>query len=203
MSIESTIVTMAKAARQASKEIAGCSSARKNAVLEQIADKLEQEAVYIQEENRRDLVKAREKGLSSAMIDRLTVTDSTIASMAGGLREVAVLDDPVGAMSRAWIRPNGLQISKMRIPLGVIGIIYESRPNVTIDAAGLCLKAGNAVILRGGSEAFYSNQALAGIISSVLSQSGLPGEAVQVVPVTEREAVKCLLKQDEYIVLII
>ncbi|MDD2390736.1 MAG: glutamate-5-semialdehyde dehydrogenase [Desulfobacterales bacterium] len=203
MSIESTIVTMAKAARQASKEIAGCSSARKNAVLEQIADKLEQEAVYIQEENRRDLVKAREKGLSSAMIDRLTVTDSTIASMAGGLREVAVLDDPVGAMSRAWIRPNGLQISKMRIPLGVIGIIYESRPNVTIDAAGLCLKAGNAVILRGGSEAFYSNQALAGIISSVLSQSGLPGEAVQVVPVTEREAVKCLLKQDEYIDLII
>jgi len=203
MSIESTIETMAKAARLAAKEIAASSSAQKNVVLEQIADKLEQEAVFIQKENRRDLVKAKEKGLSSAMIDRLTVTDSTIASMASGLREVATLDDPVGAMSSTWIRPNGLQVSKMRIPLGVIGIIYESRPNVTIDAAGLCLKAGNAVILRGGSEAFYSNHALAGIISTVLSQSGLPGEAVQAVPVTEREAVKLLLQQEEYIDLII
>lgn len=203
MSIEPTIVAMAKEARSAAKIIAGCSSDKKNAVLEQIADTLEQEAAFIQDENRKDLIKAKEKGLSNAMIDRLTIKTSTIESMARGLREVAGMDDPVGALSRSWIRPNGLQVSKMRIPLGVIGIIYESRPNVTVDAAGLCLKAGNAVILRGGSEAFHSNQALAGIISRVLSRFGLPAETVQVVPVTGRDAVNVLLKQENYIDLII
>lgn len=194
---------MAKAARAAAKEIARCSSDRKNTVLIKIADTLEQKASFIREENRKDLIGAREKGLSNAMIDRLTVSDAVIKSMADGLREVAVLEDPVGALGRSRIRPNGLQVSKMRIPLGVIGIIYESRPNVTIDAAGLCLKAGNAVILRGGSEAFHSNQALAGIISDVLSASGLPGDVVQVIPVTDRDAVKTLLAQEECIDLII
>jgi glutamate-5-semialdehyde dehydrogenase len=142
-------------------------------------------------------------GLSDAMIDRLTVSDATIKSMANGLREVARLNDPVGSITKAWKRPNGLEVSRIRIPLGVIGIIYESRPNVTIDAAGLCLKAGNAVILRGGSEALHSNQALAGIIGEVLNESGLPGKAVQVIPVRDREAVNFLLNQEEYIDLII
>jgi len=146
---------------------------------------------------------AKEMELSHAMIDRLTVTDATIKSMALGLREVAQLDDPVGSISKAWLRPNGLEVSRMCIPLGVIGIIYESRPNVTIDAAGLCLKAGNAVVLRGGSEALHSNQALAGIIGQALAESGLPAKAVQVIPIRDREAVKVLLNQEEFIDLII
>jgi glutamate-5-semialdehyde dehydrogenase len=131
------------------------------------------------------------------------VSDATIGAMAKGLREVAALNDPVGATSKAWLRPNGLEVTRMRIPLGVIGIIYESRPNVTIDAAGLCLKAGNAVILRGGSEALYSNQTLADIIGQVLGEHGLPETAVQIVPVRDRKAVNILLNQEEFIDLII
>jgi len=142
-------------------------------------------------------------GLSGAMIDRLTVKAATIETMAASLKEVALLNDPVGTMGPTWIRPNGLQIARMRIPLGVIGIIYESRPNVTVDAAGLCLKAGNAVILRGGSEAFYSNQALAAIIARALEHSGLPDKSVQVVPIREREAIYALLNQEEFVDLII
>jgi len=203
MSFEATIKEMAKAAKAASAEMAKCSSTRKNEVLLKIADKIETDASHIKAENQKDLVYAKEKGLSNAMIDRLTVTDKVIISMADGLREVVQLEDPVGAITKTWTRPNGLQVSRMRIPLGVIGIIYESRPNVTVDAAGLCFKAGNAIILRGGSEALNSNQALAGIISHVLKESGLPEKAVQVVPVREREAVNILLKQDEYIDLII
>ncbi len=137
------------------------------------------------------------------MIDRLTVKDETIAAMVSGLGDVVGLNDPVGTMSPTWIRPNGLQVARMRISLGVIGIIYESRPNVTVDAAGLCLKAGNAVILRGGSEAFYSNQALAQIIHRALASTELPPTAVQVVAVREREAVLALLKQEESVDLII
>jgi glutamate-5-semialdehyde dehydrogenase len=203
MSIESTIMEMAKEARAASVEIARCPSNKKNEVLLKIADKIEARATYIQEENQKDLVLAKEMGLSDAMMDRLTVTDATVTSMAKGLREVSQLDDPVGSKSKSWLRPNGLEVSRMRSPLGVIGIIYESRPNVTIDAAGLCLKAGNAVILRGGSEALHSNQALAGIISRALAETGLPAKAVQVVPIREREAVKVLLSQEEFIDLII
>ena len=203
MSIESTIMEMAKAARTASMEIAGCPSNKKNEALLNIADKIEAQAFHIKKENQKDLAMAKEMDLSHAMIDRLTVTDATIKSMALGLREVAQLDDPVGSTSKAWLRPNGLEVSRMRIPLGVIGIIYESRPNVTIDAAGLCLKAGNAVVLRGGSEALNSNQALAGIIGQALSESGLPAKAVQVVPIRDREAVKVLLNQEEFIDLII
>ncbi|MBW2247938.1 MAG: glutamate-5-semialdehyde dehydrogenase, partial [Deltaproteobacteria bacterium] len=203
MSIESTIMEMAKEARAASMEIARCPSSKKNEVLLKIADKIEARATYIQEENQKDLVLAKEMGLSDAMIDRLTVTDATVSSMANGLREVSGLDDPVGSKSKSWLRPNGLEVLRMRIPLGVIGIIYESRPNVTIDAAGLCLKAGNAVILRGGSEALHSNQALAGIISRALVETGLPAKAVQVVPIRDREAVKVLLSQEEFIDLII
>lgn len=203
MSIESTIVGMAKAARAASLEIAKCPSDKKNEVLVAIADNIEKLASHIQEENQKDLAQAKEMGLTDAMIDRLTVTDATIKSMSQGLREVAQLNDPVGSTSKAWLRPNGLKVSRMRIPLGVIGIIYESRPNVTIDAAGLCLKAGNAVILRGGSEALSSNQALAGIVGQVLGETGLPAETVQVVPVRDRKAVNVLLNQEEFVDLII
>lgn len=203
MSVESTIVEMSKAARAASIEMARCPSDKKNEALIRIADNIEKEASYIQKENEKDLLRAREMGLSNAMIDRLTVKDSTIKSMADGLREVVRIPDPVGSMSNTWLRPNGLEVSRMRIPLGVIGIIYESRPNVTVDAAGLCLKAGNAVILRGGSEALHSNQALSAIINNALKESGLPEGAAQVVPVRDRDAVNVLLKQEEFIDLII
>ena len=203
MSIESTVVGMAKAARAASLEIAKCPSDKKNDVLVAIAVNIEKLASHIQEENQKDLARAKKMGLADAMIDRLTVTDATIKSMSQGLREVAQLNDPIGSTSKAWLRPNGLKVSRMRIPLGVIGIIYESRPNVTIDAAGLCLKAGNAVILRGGSEALNSNQALAGIVGQVLGETGLPAETVQVVPVRDRKAVNVLLNQEEFIDLII
>jgi glutamate-5-semialdehyde dehydrogenase len=203
MTIQSTIEDMAAAAREAANKLARVSSKQKNAALLAIAAGLEKEADFIQSENKKDLLRAEEMGLSGAMIDRLTVKDATIEAMIAGLHEVAHLTDPVGTMSPTTIRPNGLQIARMRIPLGVIGIIYESRPNVTVDAAGLCLKAGNAVILRGGSEAFYSNQALAGIIAGALENSGLPDKAVQVVPMREREAVYALLNQEQFIDLII
>jgi len=201
--LETTITTMARAGRQAANQLVRVSSDQKNAALGAIAAGLEKDAVFIKEENGKDLVRAQEKGLSPAMIDRLTVKDETIAAMVGGLGDVVGLNDPVGTMSPTWIRPNGLQVARMRIPLGVIGIIYESRPNVTVDAAGLCLKAGNAVILRGGSEAFYSNQALAQIIQRALASTELPQTSVQVVPVREREAVLALLKQEEFVDLII
>ncbi|UCD31758.1 MAG: glutamate-5-semialdehyde dehydrogenase [Desulfobacterales bacterium] len=203
MSIESTIVTMAKSAKEASIKMAKCSSSQKNDVLFNIADRIIDRASHIQEENQKDLSRAKKTGLSDAMIDRLTVTDVTIQSMAQGLREVALLSDPVGSITKAWLRPNGLEVSRMRIPLGVIGIIYESRPNVTIDAAGLCLKAGNAVVLRGGSEALHSNQALALTIAQALRDTGLSEETVQIVPVRDRKAVDLLLAQDECIDLII
>lgn len=203
MSVESTIIEISKAARAASIEMARCPSDKKNEILLRLADNIEKEASYIQTENKKDLLRAREMELSNAMIDRLTVKDSTIKSMADGLREVVQISDPVGSMSNTWLRPNRLQISRMRIPLGVIGIIYESRPNVTVDAAGLCLKAGNAVILRGGSEALHSNQALSAIIGNALKESGLPEEAVHVVPIRDRKAVSLLLQQEEFIDLII
>ncbi len=203
MTMETTIVNMAKAARAAATQMAKCGSNQKNTVLLGMADKIEEDASTIKKANQKDLVRAKEMGLSPAMIDRLTVSDATIKSMAKGLREVSGLHDPVGAISKSWLRPNGLEVTRMRIPLGVIGIIYESRPNVTIDAAGLCLKAGNAVILRGGSEALYSNQALADIIGQVLGDCGLPETAVQIVPVRDRKAVNILLNQEEFIDLII
>ncbi len=203
MNVESTILNMAVTARLASMEIARCTTEMKNRALLLMADKIEAGAVALRAENQKDLEGAEKKGLSPAMIDRLTLKDSVIASMAEGLRSVAALEDPVGAITRSWKRPNGLEVSKMRIPLGVIGFIYESRPNVTVDAAALCLKAGNAVILRGGSEALYSNQALAKVIAESLKEAGLPETSVQVVPTTDRAAVTALLKQEELIDLII
>lgn len=203
MNIETTVVEMAKASRTAAKKLARCSSGEKNQALKIIAEKLIQSSEQILEANSQDVKKARENGLSSAMIDRLTITKQVLSAMSDGLNEVAGLEDPVGSMDQTWIRPNGLSVSRMRIPLGVIGIIYESRPNVTIDAAGLCIKSGNAVILRGGSEALHSNQALAEVAAMGLAEAGLPQEAVALVPVRDRQAVNVLLQQDEYVDLII
>jgi len=203
MLLEAKIVEMAQAARAAAREMGRCPSRRKNEVLLAIAESIEKEADRIKSENAKDLAYARDKGLSDAMIDRLTISDGTIRSMADGLREVVGLSDPVGAADETTLRPNGLQVSRVRIPLGVIGIIYESRPNVTIDAAGLCLKSGNAAILRGGSEAFHSNQVLAAIIRKALVDTDLPEGAVQVVPVRDRAAVNILLEQEDFVDLII
>jgi glutamate-5-semialdehyde dehydrogenase len=202
-SIEDTIKAMAQAARQASKDLARCSSRSKNEALQHMASEIIRQADVLRAENRKDVEAARSAGLAPALVDRLTLSDGAIRGMAEGLREVAGLADPVGNLVSSWVRPNGLQVSRMRIPLGVIGIIYESRPNVTIDAAGLCLKAGNAVILRGGSEALHSNLALAGIIASSLEAAGLPSTAAQVVPVKDRAAVMALLGQEDCIDLII
>ncbi len=203
MSLETDIIKIALDARKASRTMSSLSTAKKNLALETIADLLLENKTTIQEENEKDLVQARSNGLSPAMIDRLTITDKGLIDMADGLRFVAGLADPVGSLSDSAIRPSGLEIAKMRIPLGVIGIIYESRPNVTVDAAGLCLKAGNAVILRGGSEAIHSNRALARVIEQGMTQTGLPVAAVQVIPVADREAVNIMLKQEESIDLII
>ncbi len=203
MELEATIENIAKAAREASKDIAKCPSDLKNKALLKIAEKIEEEALYIRDENKKDLVRAKEMGLSDAMIDRLTISDSVIKSMTGGLLEIAALQDPVGSLSKSWLRPNGLQVARMRIPLGVIGIIYESRPNVTVDAAALCLKAGNAVILRGGSEALHSNQVLAHIIGQALDETGLSEKVVQAIPMRDRKAVNILLNQEENVDLII
>ena len=203
MSIEKTITDMARSAKEASKVVARLSTQKKDEALERIAQKLIDEAATIKRENEKDLSEGREKGLSEAMIDRLTVSDEVIESMAGGLRDVIKLPDPVGTVTGMWLRPNGLQVGRMRIPLGVIGMIYESRPNATIDAAGLCLKAGNAAILRGGSEAFHSNAILARIIQDALRETGMPEAAAQVIPVRDRTAVNVLLAQDEHVDLII
>lgn len=163
--IRDLVLDIAKRAKMASKLMANASTEKKNKALMLLADMLESEKTYIQEENRKDLELAEQKGLGSAKIDRLTLSDKVIESMRKGCLEVASLPDPVGAIESMWKRPNGLLVGKMRIPLGVIGMIYESRPNVTIDAGILCIKASNAVILRGGSEAFYSNQVLAKLFS--------------------------------------
>ncbi|MCP4116529.1 MAG: glutamate-5-semialdehyde dehydrogenase [Desulfobacteraceae bacterium] len=203
MTLESTIQDIAKKARLASRSLAVASTDRKNQVLQDLARRLTEMKPEIQAENLKDLEAAKAKGLSSAMIDRLTISDGTIASMIQGLNEVTELPDPVGTITKSWTRPNGLEISKKRIPLGVIAMIYESRPNVTVDAAALCLKAGNSAILRGGSEAFHSNTILAGIIGDVLEDAGLSRESVQVLPVKDREAITVLLQQEEFIDLVI
>jgi glutamate-5-semialdehyde dehydrogenase len=203
MTEESSIAQMAREAKQAAQKMARSTTEQKNATLLTIADLLRRHRANIQEENQKDLAYARQLGLSAAMLDRLTLSDVTCAAMEKGLREVVQLNDPIGSLSATRVRPNGLQVAKMRIPLGVIGIIYESRPNVTVDAAGLCLKAGNCVILRGGAEALNSNQALARIISQALSENGLPASAAQVIATRDRSAIAELLKQEEYVDLII
>ncbi|HEY6837150.1 MAG TPA: glutamate-5-semialdehyde dehydrogenase [Geobacteraceae bacterium] len=203
MTIADKIRKIAADARQASIAMARLSSGAKDELLVNMALALVNNASHLMEENRKDLENGAKKGLSSAMLDRLMLDEKRIKAMADGLREVAALPDPVGEVTRMWKRPNGLQVGKMRIPLGVIGIIYEARPNVTADAAALCLKSGNAVILRGGSEAIYSNMAIAHILQGEMEKLGIPTAALSVIPFTEREGVLELLKQEETIDLII
>jgi glutamate-5-semialdehyde dehydrogenase len=203
MSIQETIRQMAMAAKKASRNMANLSTMAKNNALLKMAEALLDQKTYIQQENEKDLVAGRAKGLSAAMLDRLALTDKVIAGMVGGLREVAALPDPVGEVSEMAKQPSGITVGRMRIPLGVIGMIYESRPNVTVDAAALCLKAGNAILLRGGSEAIHSNLALAKVLQEVLAAEQIEAAAVQVIPVTDREAVTAMLTLDEQIDLII
>ncbi|HEY5975188.1 MAG TPA: glutamate-5-semialdehyde dehydrogenase [Geobacteraceae bacterium] len=203
MTIAEQVQQIAIAARQASHAMARLSSGAKNTLLLAMADALVADSAALMEENQKDLAAGEAKGLSAAMLDRLMLNEARIAAMADGLREVAALPDPVGSVDRMWVRPNGLQVGKMRIPLGVIGIIYEARPNVTADAAALCLKAGNSVILRGGSEAIHSNLAIAGILQEEMAQAGIPTAALSVIPFVEREGVLEMLKQEEQIDLII
>lgn len=203
MDIKTEVRKIAKEAKSASYLLASVSSEIKNRALLKMAEELVRETEALMAQNAKDIDYAKNKGLSAAMIDRLTLKEATIQGIAKGLQEVAALPDPVGNVTSMWRRPNGLLVGRMRIPLGVIGIIYESRPNVTADAAALCLKSGNAVILRGGSEAIHSNRAIAGILQRVLKDTGLPESAIQIIPMTDREAVHEMLQLEEDIDLII
>ena len=203
MSVAEKIRTIAADARQASFAMAKLSSGAKNDLLMDMAMALINNAPHIIEENRKDLEAGKQRGLSAAMLDRLMLDSARVKGMADAIREVAALPDPVGEVTGMWKRPNDLMVGKMRIPLGVIGIIYESRPNVTSDAAALCLKSGNAVVLRGGSEAIYSNVAIARILKDELAKRDLPAAALSLIPFVEREGVTEMLKQEEFIDVII
>ena len=197
--MEATIRTLAEKARAASLKIATLETAIKNTALRRLAELLSEHKDKILEANAKDLSDGEANGLSQALIDRLRFTPERIEAMAEGVRQVISLPDPVGETLEESIRPNGLRLVKRRVPIGVIGIIYESRPNVTVDCAVLCLKSGNACILRGGKEAFHSNTVLASIIQEALSESGIPGEAVQLIPTTNREALNVLLTLDDLV----
>jgi glutamate-5-semialdehyde dehydrogenase len=203
MSIVSVIEKIARDAKDAARLLKNAMRREKDEALFLMAARLIEQGDSIKAENTKDLTLAREKGLSSAMIDRLTLDDKTIHAMADGLKEVAALPDPVGEVTGMWKRPNGLSVGRVRIPLGVIGFIYESRPNVTVDAASLCLKSGNSVVLKGGSEAIHSNLILSDILRGALREVGLPQEAIQVIPTTDREAVGILLTQEDHVDIII
>jgi glutamate-5-semialdehyde dehydrogenase len=190
-------------ARSASRLIAKADTATKNHALERIAQAIERTAQTLIEANARDVEAARSKGLDSAAIDRLTLTDKAVFAMADGLTQIAKLADPVGEIMNMRYRPSGIQVGQMRVPLGVIGIIYESRPNVTADAAALCLKSGNAAILRGGSEAIHSNQAIAACVHEGLKAAGLPESVVQVIETTDRAAVGELITMQDYVDVIV
>ena len=203
MSIENMIETMAKDAKAASRGLRSLGSEQKDDALLRMAGKLLDRKETVMAANRKDLSAARDAGLSAAMLDRLTLNATVITAMADGLREVAALPDPVGEVRGMWKRPNGLLVGRVRIPLGVIGFIFESRPNVTVDAGALCLKAGNAVILKGGSEAIHSNMILGELLAEALHEAGIPEKAVQVIPTTERASVNALISLDDYIDVII
>ena len=203
MSLAATIEDIARRARDASRRCAELDTRRKDAWLLRAAERLGEARELIRAANADDLRAAREKGVAAPLVARLELGDSKWRDMLAGLHDVARLPDPVGRIEETRVRPNGLEVGRMRIPLGVIAMIYESRPNVTVDAAALCVKAGNAVILRGGSEAFHSNQALAQALRAAARDCNVPEDAVQVVPVTDRAAVDLLLVQDRYIDLVI
>lgn len=203
MDIPQVIKEMAREAKIAARKLRALDRGVKDRVILRVAELLKEQQARIQAENRRDVAAAQEQGMAAAFVDRLTLSDKVMASMIKGLQEVAALPDPVGAVTGMWVRPNGLKVGRQRIPLGVIGFIYESRPNVTVDAAALCFKSGNAVILKGGKEALHSNLALAGLMQEALAEAGVPAAAVQVIPSVAREATLELLKQDELVDLII
>jgi len=203
MTIADKIRTIAAEARRASFAMAKLSSSVKNELLMDMAMALINNAPHIIEENKKDLAAGEKRGLSSVMLDRLMLDEARIKGMADAIREVAALPDPVGEVTGMWKRPNELMVGKMRIPLGVVGIIYESRPNVTSDAAALCLKSGNAVVLRGGSEAIYSNVAIARFLKEELAKRDIPEGALSLIPFVEREGVTEMLKQEEFIDVII
>ncbi len=190
-------------ARAASREMARAATAAKDAALKATAAAIRREARTLQQANEQDLQAARAAGEDPAFVDRLALTDKVIESMAAGLEQIATLADPIGEITDLRYRPTGIQVGRMRVPLGVIGIIYESRPNVTIDAAGLCIKSGNATILRGGSEAIHSNQALAALVREGLASAGLPQDAVQVIETTDRAAVGELIASPQYVDVIV
>jgi len=201
--LEEQISGLCRAARDASRALAACSSERKNQLLAAVADGLEKQKEELIRANAVDLEKAQAAGLSGAMVDRLKLDDSRIAKMIEGVRQVISLPDPVGSSLRQWDLYNGVRMEKVRVPLGVIGIIYESRPNVTIDAGVLCLKTGNVPILRGGKEAFESNRALVGIMQEAAVDVGLPAATASFIPTTEREAIPVFCRMDSYIDLMI
>lgn len=203
MILEQTIIDVARRAKMASTSLLSLPTLAKNRALEKVAELLLQEKDILQRANDKDLKIGAEKGLSAAMLERLKLTDTVLHSMITALHELCALPDPVGKIEDFVKRPNGMQVGRMRVPLGVIAMIYESRPNVTIDAAALCLKTGNAVILRGGSEAINSNLALADILKKALVAENINEDAVQVVPTTDRKAIDILLAQDELIDLVI
>ena len=202
-SIEVYMETLGKQARVAARTLVSATTEQKNSALQAIADLILASADTLKAENAKDLQNGKNNGLDAAMLDRLALTDAGIAGIAEGLRQVAALQDPIGEITDMRFRPSGIQVGKMRVPLGVVGIVYESRPNVTADAAALCLKSGNAAILRGGSEASFSNQALANCIKAGLKQAGLPETAIQVVETTDREAVGHLIAMPAYVDVII
>ena len=201
--IESHVREIALAAREASRAVARSSTEKRNKALLSAAESIESSAQSIQNSNRIDLEAGRRSGLSAAMLDRLELTDARIRLMADGLRQTAQLPDPVGEISNITSRPSGIRVGRMRVPLGVIGIIYESRPNVTSEAGGLCLKSGNAVILRGGSEAFYSNQAIVNCLLAGLESVGLPRQVIQIIETTDRSAIDALISMQEHVDVIV
>ncbi len=201
--IAAYVADIGRRARAASRVMARATTAAKDRALAATAGAIRREAAALKIANSRDLAAARAAGEPAAFVDRLALTDAVIESMAAGLEQIAMLADPIGEISDLRFRPTGIQVGRMRVPLGVIGIIYESRPNVTIDAAGLCIKSGNATILRGGSEAIHSNQALAALIREGLRAAGLPEDAVQVIETTDRAAVGELISSPQYVDVIV
>ena len=199
MNLGEQILETGRRARAAARLLRQCSTAQKNAGVLAMADELAAAEAGILAANDDDVARAQAAGLAGAMIDRLALNRKRLAAMADGVRQVASLPDPVGEIIREWTRPNGLRIQKKRVPIGVIGIIYESRPNVTSDAAVLCTKTGNATILRGGSESIASNKAIAAALSAGCAKAGLPGDAIQLIPVTGREAVRLMCEMDQYL----
>ncbi|HWR76640.1 MAG TPA: glutamate-5-semialdehyde dehydrogenase [Thiobacillus sp.] len=203
MDVKSYMQTMGKQAREASRAIARADTNQKNRALQAMAAAIRRDAAKLLEANARDMDQARASGLDAALLDRLQINDKAVAGMAEGLEQIAALPDPVGEITDLKYRPSGIQVGKMRVPLGVIGIIYEARPNVTADAAGLCLKSGNAAILRGGSEAMHSNQAIAACVREGLEVAGLPASVVQVIETTDRAAVGELITMKDYVDVIV